>query len=138
MLLHPHGVEPQLLGPHHFLERFPVVVPAFDRNEADLEPRHDHPFTGERPGGAPGPSGSSVTVADPATDGPFGQYTPVRKGARPRHSRQTRPRAPLGTPAGSAAADRAVATARPNWRAGGGQATAQAAVSSAMSAVSRK
>src|SRR5262249_24772188 len=37
MLLHPHRVEAELRGAGHFLQRLPVVVAAFDGNEADLE-----------------------------------------------------------------------------------------------------
>jgi len=37
VLLHPHRVEAQLLGPGDFLQRLAVVVPALDGDEADVE-----------------------------------------------------------------------------------------------------
>src|SRR5438105_15617294 len=40
VLFHPHRVEAQLLGAGDLLERFLVVVPALDGDEAELESRH--------------------------------------------------------------------------------------------------
>src|SRR5216683_2233734 len=40
VLFHPDGVEAELLGARDLLERLPVVVPALDGDEADLESGH--------------------------------------------------------------------------------------------------
>ena len=52
VLLHPHGIEAELLRPGHLLQRLAVVVTALDGNEADLQPGHD-----------------AVSLARPAADG---------------------------------------------------------------------
>ena len=82
VLLHPDGVEAEILSADHFLEGFLVVLPAFDGDEADLEPGHDHPFPGERPGGAPGPGESTSDSRRGRRRWPTDQYTPARKGPR--------------------------------------------------------
>src|SRR5678816_197478 len=79
MLLHPDGVEAEILAADHFLEGFLVILPAFDGDEADLQPRHDHPFTGEWPGRALGPGESISDSRRGRRRWPTDQYTPARK-----------------------------------------------------------